>query len=209
MDYKKVKEKNLTYFTGLLDESDDEHYVVAQSEISHRKRFEKILELGDFNNKTLLDVGCGIGGFFDFLKEKGINCDYTGVEINPRMIETAQEKHPDIKDKFFVFDIIEDNLNRQFDYVISNGPLNLKFASGMNMDMTMRLIQEMVKLAKIGIAITMTSGLTRKPHPETFYYHPREILAETVKFCANVRFDHTYLPHDFALFCYKKDLYDF
>jgi SAM-dependent methyltransferase len=209
MDYKKVKEKNLTYFSGLLDESGDEHYVVAQSEISHRKRFEKILELGDFNNKTLLDVGCGIGGFFDFLKEKGINCHYSGVDINPRMIETAQKKHPDIKDKFFVFDIIEDNLDRPFDYVIANGPLNLKFEPGMNMDMTMRLIQAMVNLAKTGIAVTMTSALTRKPSPGTFYYHPLEILAETVKFCANIRFDHTYLPHDFTLFCYKKDLYDF
>jgi SAM-dependent methyltransferase len=209
MNYKKVKEKNLTFFSGLLEESNDEHYVVAQSEVSHRKRFEKILELGSFKNKILLDVGCGIGGFFDFLKEKGINCDYTGIDINSRMIEIAQEKHPDIKDKLFVFDIIENNMNRQFDYVISNGPLNLKFASRMNMDMTMRLIHEMYNLARIGIVITMTSGLTRKPHPETYYYNPLEILAETVKFCVNARFDHTYLPHDFALFCYKKDLYDF
>jgi SAM-dependent methyltransferase len=209
MDYKKVKEKNLTYFTGLLDQSDDQHYVVAQSEISHRKRFEKILELGDFNDKTLLDVGCGIGGFYDFLKGKSINCDYTGIDINPRMIEIAREKHPDIKDKFSVFDIIEDNPDRQFDYAISNGPLNLEFAPGMNMDMTMRLIRAMFNLAKTGIAVTMTSALTRKPTPGTFYYHPAEILAGTFTFCANARFDHTYLPHDFALFCYKKDLYDF
>ncbi|UCH93764.1 MAG: class I SAM-dependent methyltransferase [Candidatus Aminicenantes bacterium] len=209
MDYHKVKQKNLKYFTRLLEESDDEHYVVAQSKISHRKRFEKILELGDFNDKTLLDVGCGIGGFFDFLKEKGINCDYTGVEINPRMIRIAQKKHPEMKNKFFVFDIIEENLNQQFDYVISNGPLNLKFESNLNMEMTMRLMEEMYHLAAVGIAITMTSSLTRKPHPTTFYYNPLEILTETFEFCTNVRLDHTYLPHDFALFCYKKDLYDF
>jgi hypothetical protein len=61
----------------------------------------------------------------------------------------------------------------------------------------------------VGIAITMTSSLTRKPHPTTFYYNPLEILAGTFEFCSNVRLDHTYLPHDFALFCYKKATYDF
>jgi ubiquinone/menaquinone biosynthesis C-methylase UbiE len=209
MSYDKVKEKNLKYFTGLLEESDNEHHIVAQSPISHIKRFEKIKELGNFNGKTLLDVGCGIGGFYDFLKEKGITCDYTGFDINPLMIETAKNKHPDIKNKFFVCDIIEENPDRLFDYAISNGPLNLKFEATLNMDMTMKLIRSIYRIATIGIAITMTSSFTRKPNEETFYYNPREILTEIFKFCPNVRFDHTYLPHDFALFCYKKDLYDF
>jgi SAM-dependent methyltransferase len=209
MSYDKVKEKNLRYFTGLLKESADEHYVVAQSGISHRKRFEKILELGDFNHKTLLDVGCGIGGFWDFLREKKIDCIYSGVDINPQMIETAQKKHPQIKDRFFVFDILEDQLKRSFDYVIANGPLNLQFESTLNMQMTLRLMQQMFQLADSGMAITMTSSLTRKPAPGTFYYNPVDILKETAAFCANVRLDHTYLPHDFTVFCYKKNLYDF
>jgi SAM-dependent methyltransferase len=209
MDYNKVKEKNIQYFTGLLEEPGDEHHAVAQSEISHIKRFQKILELGDFNGKTLLDVGCGIGGFLDFLDERGIKCDYTGVDINPKMIDMAKTKHPDIKDKFLVFDIIEEDMNRRFDYVISNGPLNLKFDPALNMDITMKLIRAMHNLCATGAVITMTSALTRKPNRETYYYNPLEILAETFKFCANVRFDHTYLPHDFALFLYKKDLYDF
>lgn len=209
MNYDRVKEKNLQFFSGLLAQSDDEHYIVAQSQISHRKRFEKLLELGDFNHKRLLDVGCGIGGWVDFLNHRGINCDYTGIDINPRMIDLARKKHPTIKDKFLVFDIIEERLDRSFDYVIANGPLNLVFDGSLNMEMTMRLIRQMYGLSEIGLAITMTSCLTRKPNPATYYYDPRQILHETFQFCSNVRFDHTYLPHDFTLFCYKRDLYDF
>jgi SAM-dependent methyltransferase len=177
MNYNNVKEKNLEYFTGLLDESNDEHHVVAQSKISHIKRFEKILELGDFNRKTLLDVGCGIGGFYDFLEERGIHCDYTGFDINSRMIEAAKEKHPEIKNKFAVLDIIEEDPGRMFDYIISNGPLNLKFDLTLNIDMTMKLIRQMVRFSTIGTVITMTSSLTRKPNDETYYYNPAEILA--------------------------------
>jgi SAM-dependent methyltransferase len=209
MNYDEVKQKNLEYFTGLLNDSDDQHAVVAQSKISHLKRFEILLELGDFNNKRVLDVGCGIGGYWEFLQQKGISCDYTGIDINPHMISKAKDKYPNIEHKFFVCDIIEQKLDESYDFVISNGPLNLKFDDNLNMDMTLQLMKAMYRLANTGCAITMTSALTRKPNNETFYYEPEKILSETFKYCANVKFAHTYLPHDFTVFCYKKDLYDF
>lgn len=209
MSYENVRKRNLDYFTKTLKESENDHHAVAQSKVSHMKRFEIMLELGDFNNKRLLDVGCGIGGFHDFLEEKGIRCDYTGVDINPGMIDAAKEKHPKIKDSFLLFDILEKKMEKSFDYVISVGPLNLKFETGLNMDFTKRLIKEMVEISTIGSALSMTSSLTRKPHADTFYYDPSEILSETAKFCPNVKIDHTYLPHDFTIFCYKKDLYSF
>ncbi len=209
MEYRKVKEKNLEYFSGLLNESEDQHHMVAQSRISHLKRFEKIIELADFNGKTLLDVGCGIGGLLDFLKERNIKCQYTGIDINPQMIEKAKELHQESKNDFLVVDILEEDYNIKYDYVVSNGPLNLIFEDGMNMDITMKMIRKMYELCKSGMMITMTSSLTRKPNPQTFYYNPVDILGKTFEFCTNVRWDHTYLPHDFALFCYRKDLYDF
>ena len=209
MDYNSVRKKNLDYFTKILEEFKDEHHAVAQSKISHLKRFEKMVELGDFNNKHVLDVGCGIGGFYDFLKEKGINCDYTGIDINPKMIDAAKKRIPGIKDKFFVFDILEKMMDKTFDYVISVGPLNLKFEPGLNMGFTMRLLKEMFQLAVIGSAISMTSALTKKPGIGTFYYDPAIVLSETAKFCSNVKIDHTYLPHDFIIFYYKRDLYSF
>ncbi len=209
MDYNSVREKNLGYFTKTLEEFEDEHHAVAQSKISHLKRFEKMLELGDFNNKHILDVGCGIGGFYDFLKEKGITCNYTGIDINPKMIDAAKERIPGIEDKFFVFDILEKKMEKTFDYVISVGPLNLEFHPGLNMDFTIRLLKEMFQTAVTGSALSMTSALTKKAVMGTFYYDPAIVLSETAKFCSNTKIDHTYLPHDFTIFCYKKDLYSF
>ncbi len=207
--YKDVIDKNVEYFTRTLGEFKDEHQAVAQSKFSHLRRFDRILELGDFKGRSLLDVGCGIGGFYEFLKERGINCDYTGTEINQKMLDRAKKRNPEISDRFFLFDIIKEKMGRTFDYVISVGPLNLKFTDNLNMDITMRLIKEMHALAHIGSAISMTSALTKRPSQETFYYDPLPLLCEIFKFCTNVRFDHTYLPHDFTLFLYKKDLYSY
>ena len=209
MNYKKIKKQNIKFFSNTLKNSPDEHHSVAQSEISHLKRFEKILELGKFNNKKILDVGCGIGGFYGFLRQQDIHTDYTGIDINEHMINAAKKKHPELQNHFFVHDIIEKEMNETFDYVVSVGPLNLKFEGSSNSDITMELIKKMYKMANIGIAISMTSSLTKRPNKKTFYYDPVKILSRTFEFCKNVKFDHTYIPHDFVLFCYKKDLYDF
>ncbi len=208
MDYNQVKEKNLEYFSNLLEEGVDEHYAVAQSKISHLKRFDKMFELGDFNGKRLLDVGCGVAGYYGYLKERGIDVQYTGIDINPKMIEAARETYPHLHKRLFVHDIIERPLDESFDYIISVGPLNLKFAGSLNMDLTGRLVRAMYEAATAGIAISMTSSLTKKPHPGTYYFDPVEVMKDATGFCSNVRLDHTFLPHDFVLFCYKKDLYD-
>ncbi len=209
MDYSQVKAKNIEYFSNLLEEGVDEHYAVAQSRVSHHKRFDKMLELGDFNGKRLLDVGCGVAGFYGFLKERGIDAQYTGIDINPHMIEAARGAYPHLRQRLFVHDIIERPIDEPFDFIISIGPLNLKFETDLNMDLTGRLVRAMYQSADIGIAISMTSSLTKKPHPDTFYYDPAEVMGNAMTFCANVRLDHTFLPHDFVMFCYKKDLYDF
>jgi len=209
VNYKKIKEQNIKFFSNTLKSSPNEHHSVAQSEISHLKRFEKILELGKFNNKRILDVGCGIGGFYGFLREQDIHTDYTGIDINEHMIDAAKKKYPELQNHFFVHDIIEKEMNETFDYIISVGPLNLKFEGSSNTDITMELIKKMYKMANIGIAISMTSSLTKRENKKTFYYDPVKILSRTFEFCKNVKFDHTYIPHDFVLFCYKKDLYDF
>ncbi len=207
--YNEVVQKNLAYFTQTLEDFKDEHRAVAQSMLSHLKRFEKMLELGNFHDKSLLDVGCGIGGFYGFLAEKKIDCRYTGIDINEKMILKAKQRYPAKADHFFVFDIIKEKWDSTVDYVISVGPLNLEFSPALNMEMTMRLIKAMYETAAIGAAISMTSALTKKPAGGTFYYDPAVILAETSRFCKNVRIDHTYLPHDFSLFCFKKDLYSY
>ncbi len=232
MDYDNVRKQNLDYFTKTLEEAPDEHHAVAQSKISHLKRFEKMLDLGDFQGKRILDIGCGIGGFYDFLQEKGITCDYTGIDINTNMIEQAKKRLPALADRFFLFDILEEKwedksddklrnvFGKGFDYAFSVGPLNLKFAPipetpqkegwlHINMDLTMRFLEEMHRLADIGSALSMTSIYTRKPNDETYYYDPADLLTHTSKFCTNAKIDHTYLPHDFTVFCYKKDLYSF
>ncbi len=180
---------------------------VGQTHRSHIKRFETLFTVGRLDGHSVLDIGCGVGHFYDFLLSKDCKVDYTGYDIAPAMIEVARKKHHSVAEKFHVRDILTDPPDRRFDYVISNGPLNVPVPGADNVKLTVDLVRAMLDASNIAIAISMTSSLTRKPKEGTYYYDPTAVLAEIFSFCQNVRFDHTYLPHDFTVFCYKRDLY--
>lgn len=64
--------------------------------------------------KTVLDVGCGVGAYYDLLKEKAR--EYTGIDITSEMIERAKKNHPD--GKFQVSSIYKiDFPDKSFDLV--------------------------------------------------------------------------------------------
>jgi len=207
--YKDIKKKNIDYFTKMLVDSENDHSAVAQSEVSHRKRFEKIYEIGDWDGKSVLDVGCGIGGFYKFILEKNKIINYTGYDINELMIKEAKIRHENIKNKFTVKDIIDKPIKDRFNYVVSVGPFNLKFSENDNMNITEILLKRMYDISIDGFAISMTSSLSKKKNDKTYYYDPFEITSYISSFTQNYKLDHSFLPHDFVVFVYKKNLYDF
>lgn len=74
---------------------------------------------------TILDVGCGYGGLLDYIKNKKIKVDYTGLDILDDMIKAAKKRHPN--KKFYQGDLLAlYNTIGTFDYVVCNGVLTAK-----------------------------------------------------------------------------------
>lgn len=209
MDYPSQKAVIIEHYANSLAQAADEHQAVDSSPRSHEKRFRKMSEVIALEGASILDVGCGLGAFYSFLRNRNITCDYTGYDITASMIREARERHPEIADRFQVLDILDaEQPPASFDYVLAITPLTLPLGAEINVETTVRLVQRMFLMCRIGTGISMTSSFTRKPSANTFYYDPMEMLGRISAICRNVRLDHTYLPHDFAIFCYKSDLYD-
>ena len=208
MEITEINENTIEYYSNLITEYGSDLKSVGQSEISQTKRFDKIIEIGDLNNKSILDVGCGLGSFFNFLMEKSIDAYYWGFDITPEMIRIAKKNHPEIEENYQVVDFLNEDITTKYDYVVSLGALNLPM-SGRNISIAIEFINKMYNICNIGMAISMTSSFTKKPNNKTFYFEPNIIVEKVGKFCQNLKLDHSYLPHDFTLFCYKKGLYDF
>ena len=92
---------------------------------SQEKRFAALLELGDFHGKRLLDVGCGFGDFLRFLRERGIEPLYTGLDICEPMVARCRESFAAGAGRFLVGDVLQHGPDEAYDFVIASGIFGL------------------------------------------------------------------------------------
>jgi SAM-dependent methyltransferase len=90
-----------------------------------RVRFETLASVGPLKGAKVLDIGCGLGAFWGYLREKGVRVDYTGVDLFPNVIREARKLYPDAK--FQVRRILSQPFRAgSFDYSFLSGVFNVK-----------------------------------------------------------------------------------
>lgn len=154
---------------------------------------------------SLLDVGCGYGGLLIHARNKGMNLQYTGIDLASNMIAWGKENLNECE--FLEGDILEhDFSSRTFDYVVCNGILTQKLKSSLlDMDEFSRaLIKKMFSLCKKGIAFNIMTSYVNFFADNLYYKHPCEILA----FCfaevtRNLKLDHSYGLYEYTLYLYR------
>ncbi len=87
------------------------------SEERQNLRFEKLICGLDLNGKKILDFGCGLGAFYAFLENIGVECEYVGIDIVEGFVKKAKSAHP--KARFIKASIMD--MDESFDYVFSSG----------------------------------------------------------------------------------------
>jgi len=84
-----------------------------------KKRYQIICKNLIIKNQSILDFGCGLCSFYEYLCENNIQFKkYYGVEINPELRTFIKKKY---KKKVSLFDKLP---NKKFDIVVSNGVHN-------------------------------------------------------------------------------------
>ncbi len=158
------------------------------SKETQRKRFEVLSSFVSLEGKSILDVGCGKGDFYDFLKQHNITCRYVGIDISPEMIRLAKEAYP--KGTFYCSDFNEFDYHSSPDLIIANGIFNLKTA----VDMLAILEKNLVFLrqkSKEGVILTLLTG--EKESDIFFYYDPTEVESRLTKNKLNFKKKESYL----------------
>jgi len=171
------------------------------SKKSQLKRFKIFLDIGNLNNKKVLDLGCGTGDFFEYLKKKKINFKYTGVEINKKMIKFLKKKNINVLEQS-LFNL-KNIKNSSYDFVFLSGALNLPVNYQNNK--IKDLIKNMYRISKEGIAINFLSTNATKINQNEFYLNPNQLLRFISQSFKYFILRHDYLEHDFTLFLFKKN----
>jgi SAM-dependent methyltransferase len=170
-------------------------------------RYDKMLGVLAPSGKerpSLLDVGCGYGGLQTYALGKGIELDYTGIDVAQNMIEWAQANVP--AGKFIQGDVLEYEFGRRFDYVVCNGILTQKLETpGLEMDaFAARLIRRMFALCEVGIAFnTMTTKVNFYAN-NLYYRNPAEMLSWCLsEITSHLRLDHSYPLYEYTVYLYR------
>jgi len=160
-----------------------------------------MLDIGEIKGSKILDFGCGKGDFYLFLKNKGIEVEYTGFDINEKLISLAKQKFPAID--FRVFNIDNDTLDEDFDYVFLCGVFNLKIQE---LDRIIKnTLKKLFNHCRIALAFNALSSHNPKKDFELHYTKPEEVFKFAVdNLSPYVSLRHDRMHHDFTMIIYKE-----
>jgi SAM-dependent methyltransferase len=170
-------------------------------------RYRKMLQLLDspaVKKPSVLDVGCGFGGLYDYAASLGLEIDYTGIDVAANMIEWASQHVAG--GRFLQGSVLSHEFSGRFDYVICNGILTQKLdAPGLEMDQfASALIRRMFALAERGVAFNVMTTKVNHFAPNLYYRNPAELLAWCLtEITPHVALDHSYPLYEFTVYLHR------
>lgn len=176
-----------------------------ESEEAQHLRFDAMLSKVDLNGKKLLDVGCGTGNLLEYIRSKGIEVKYTGVDILGQMIDIA--RHKELGADFIKVDIFKENIfeDLSFDVIYTSGIFNLNL--GNNREFLKSALGLFFRLARETVVFNLLHTASPDREDKYFYFHPdevRELLAGFSYRIAKAEFVEAYLKNDFTVVCSLK-----
>ena len=173
---------------------------------SQDRRFEAMLELGDLDGARVLDVGCGFGDLLDFLRGRGIDAEYTGLDVCAPMIDRCREKYDACQGRFICDDVLAHEPGEPYDYVIASGLFGLDSPGAR--ERVNPTLERMLDWAEVGLAANFLSTRSPAPVENRIYVDPCKALEAAMKLTPAARVNHAYLPNDFTLYLYKTPAWD-
>ncbi|MEA3195191.1 MAG: hypothetical protein QOD26_3524 [Betaproteobacteria bacterium] len=176
---------------------------------SQEKRFGALAALGNFDGASLLDVGCGFGDFLAWLRARGVQPRYTGIDLTESMIERCRKRfaEDDVGSaRFVVGDALSWQSHTRYDYVIASGIFGYNAK-----DTRARIrptLEHLFDITGKALAVNFLSGCAPTRSPGRLYVHPADVMQYALRLTPAVRLDHTYMPNDFTLCMYKQPAWE-
>jgi SAM-dependent methyltransferase len=189
------------YASQLTRHQTPQEKVGWRTQESQRIRFEAMTEVGPLDGTKILDVGCGLGGFWGYLKQKGLRLDYTGIDLFPNVIREAKQAHPGAK--FEVRHLLSRPfLPRSFDYSFLSGVFNVKVRD--NWGYMRSLLGCVLRQTRKAVAFNVLNAEAEIRESNRFSAHPRELAAFGRRLgVSRVHLMDHYHHLDLTLFLYK------
>lgn len=165
---------------------------------TQQARYRVLTQIADLNNRTILDLGCGLGDFYGYLIDKNIKIkEYLGIDINQNLIYEARLKYH--LAKFKIGDIY--SVNNHFDYIIACGLFGYKLSD--YQDKYFAVIKKMFAKSIKGIGFNLLDESSCIHEELCAYFDPAIVEKFVKKLSKNIKIIKGYLSNDFSIFVYK------
>jgi len=165
-------------------------------------RYRELVKDLNFDEKSVLDVGCGFGDIIPFIFSKCDSFEYTGVDFTKEFIEKAKNKYPGFR--FINGNYFKNPLRKKFDFIICCGALNGNYGKK-----TERFRKEAIRImfrhCKEAIAFNMAGGISpdNKKKSIIYYADSLKLLVYCAKFSKKIILRNHYNKKDFTLVIFK------
>ena len=191
------------HYQPRIDDGRENYDVVdwASAE-AQQARFAVLADNVPLEGRSLLDVGCGLGDLWAYLKGRGISADYCGVDLLSKMTASAAEQNPD--GRFVCGDIFDPGgcaigAGMRFDVVFCSGMLNLDL--GNNTEFLPEALRRMLQLSGEHMVVNLLHARSEMRYPHCAYYDPEAVMKILEQMGCSVRLIDDYLPNDFTVIC--------
>lgn len=156
----------------------------------------------------LLDVGCGVGLFLDYLMENVVpgTWTYTGLDISAAMIDQARGRHPHAR--FLRRDLIADpDLGETHDFAILNGVFTVKrdLPQAAMEAFVQALLTAVWPHCRLGLAFNVMSVHLDYPREDLFHWPIDDAVAfATRALSREVRVRADYGLYEYTTFVYRE-----
>lgn len=169
-----------------------------------RLRFHILTSRWDLNGASVLDFGCGFGDLYRHLTDQGIAASYTGVDINPSLIEVGRNRYPEAE--LISADFLNTEIDRQWDYVLCSGVFNHRISD--NLAFVRVAFQRFRRLARRGFGVNFLSDRVDFSLPHTFHYSPAWVIDLAFGYSNNILLRNDYMPFEYTVFVDYADAVD-
>ncbi|MCB9519722.1 MAG: class I SAM-dependent methyltransferase [Myxococcales bacterium] len=177
---------------------------VDTSARSQRWRFDMFARFNSVADASVLDVGCGVGDFYAYLRAEFPSATYDGVDISSAMIERARSLHPGAN--FSATDVLAARPERRWDFVVAFGVHNVQLPGAETL--LWDLLTRQFELCDVAAHVSLLTDRFGGFGPTALPWDPAEVLRRAFALTPYVSLRHDYLPHDFSLTLYREPLAD-
>ena len=163
-------------------------------------RFDILCDIADLQGRSICDLGCGFGDLYPYLLKRFGQVEYFGVDISPKLIAQAKEKYPEAS--FLVCDILEEDVDGKFDFILSSGALSFRIDD--NDNHIYQMLGRMMEISRVGVGVNFLSTYADYKLKKNFHLSPERAFSLGKKITRFVTLRHDYPLYEFTLYLYHE-----